>query len=225
MKHIIDYIFEKSKSTRKSNPHKLFQKYFDNFDFDSIPHTKRDKDVADYEEIAKSSRMATEASIEDGVIIEANTENTESVSQVITEEQKWKEIMKLDFEDLGISSKGRNGLKLDMRLDGFRNYEYSNHKPCIYFRVGSGEYDFLPMIISDNPYIPYSFEQTISDDELLWVYSWVKSNHIALLKFANEKIGYRSLFAKINENINFENDDIEEGKAKIVKEITGLERW
>lgn len=148
----------------------------------------------------------------------------EILNKSLAEEQKWKEIMKLDFEDLGILTKGKNDLKLDMRLDGFRNYDYSNHKPCVYFRVGSGEYDFLPMIISDNPYIPYSFEQTITDDELLWVYSWVKSNHIALLKFANEKIGYRSLFAKINENINFENDNIEEGKAKIVKEITGLTR-
>lgn len=113
------------------------------------------------------------------------------------ENERWKEIMNLDFEDLGISAKGRNGLKLDLRLDGFHNYEYSKHLPCVYFRVGPGEYDFLPMIICEEPYIPYEFEQTITDEELKWILDWVKINHQALLSFANEEIGYTTLFRSV----------------------------
>lgn len=111
----------------------------------------------------------------------------------IDEEKQWRKIMEMDFEDLGITQKGRNGIKVDLRIDGFHNYEYSNHLPCLYFRVGEGEYDFLPMIISDKPYIPYLYENTIDDDKLQWVFAWVKRNKDALLKYANEEIGYNTL--------------------------------
>lgn len=113
------------------------------------------------------------------------------------EAERWKEIMNLDFEDLGILTKGEDGLKLDVRLDGFRNYEYSQHLPCVYFRVGPGEYDFLPMIISEEPYVPYEFEQTITDDELQWIHDWVKTNHQLLLSYSKEKIGYHALFSNL----------------------------
>ena len=33
-------------------------------------------------------------------------------------ESDWKRIMKLDFEDLPVLHKGKDGLKVDMRLDG-----------------------------------------------------------------------------------------------------------
>lgn len=88
MKSLLTYIFEKKQATRDNNPHHLFKQYFNNFDFDSIPFRERNKDVVDYEEIAKSSRMATEANTDDDVIIESNTENIESVSQVIEELKK-----------------------------------------------------------------------------------------------------------------------------------------
>lgn len=42
-----------------------FQDYFDNFDFNSIPATERDKDVEDYAEIAKASKMASTAPLDD----------------------------------------------------------------------------------------------------------------------------------------------------------------
>lgn len=113
------------------------------------------------------------------------------------EAERWKESMKLDFEDLGIITKGEDGLKLDVRLDGFRNYEYSQHQPCVYFRVGPWEYDFLPMIICEEPYVPFEFELTISDEELQWIHDWVKINHQSLLRFANEEIGYDTLFKLI----------------------------
>lgn len=42
-----------------------FQDYFDNFDFNSIPASERDKDVEDYAEIAKASKMASTAPLDD----------------------------------------------------------------------------------------------------------------------------------------------------------------
>lgn len=69
-----------------SKAHELFQEYFDNFDFNSIPASERNKDVEDYEDIAKASKMATEASLEDDVIIESNNNGEiKSVSQVVEE--------------------------------------------------------------------------------------------------------------------------------------------
>lgn len=118
----------------------------------------------------------------------------------MSEVDQWKEIMNLDFEDLPVYHKGKNGLVVDMRLDCCHNYEYSNHLPCVYFRVGPGEYDFLPMIICEEPYVPYEFEQTITDEELQWVHDWVKINHKLLLSFANEEIGYHTLF-RLTKNV------------------------
>lgn len=144
------------------------------------------------------------------------------IKNSIKEEDKWKEIIKKDFEDLPVYHKGKNNLKIDLRLDSFHNYDYTNHKPCVYFRVGNGEYDFLPMIISDKPYIPYSFEQTINDDELLWVYDWVKTNKNTLLKYADEKIGYKEFMSIINKGEA--QGEIDEGKSKIQTKDTGLTR-
>lgn len=135
--------------------------------------------------------------------------------------RKWQGYMKADFEDLPVLHKGRNGLMVDMRLDGFHNYKQTGHLPCVYFRVGGGEYDFLPMIISKTPYIPYSFEQTIEDNELLWVVDWVRINRELLLKYADEEIGYMDLFGRTNEGLT---SPIMEGKAKIDRSITGLSR-
>lgn len=147
----------------------------------------------------------------------------ELLEKSLKEEKKWKEIMRLDFEDLGIRKKGNRGLRVDMRLDGFGNFDYSKHKPCVYFRVGEGEYDFLPMIISETPYVPYTFEQTIDDKDLLWVYNWVKNNNEALLDFANEKIGTDTFYSLL-EDVSYDSFIVNEGKAKIHTDITGLPR-
>lgn len=150
--------------------------------------------------------------------------NSSSIDDIIKhsmkEEERWKEIIRKDFEDLPIYNKGKNNLKVDLRLDSFHNYKYSNHKPCIYFRVGDGEYDFLPMIIDDTPYVPYSFEQTINDNDLLWVCNWVKSNKNDLLKYADEKLGYKEFMSIVNKK----QDSIDEGKTKIQTKDTGLTR-
>lgn len=140
----------------------------------------------------------------------------------IIKEKKWDKIMKKDFLDLPVYNKGKDGLKVDLRLDNFHNYEYTKHEPCIYFRVKEGEYGFLPMIISDTPYVPYSFEQTISDEDLLWVCDWVKTNKDTLLKYANEEFGYKTFKSIITNNQVIAK--IEEGSAKLQTEDTGLER-
>lgn len=151
----------------------------------------------------------------------------ELLEKSLKEEEKWKEIMQLDFEDLGITKKGNRGLKVDMRLDGFGNFEYSKHDPCVYFRVGEGEYDFLPMIISDTPYVPFTFEQTINDGELLWVYNWVKENNKILIDFANDKIETNKFYSSlkdVNYDLNYDLSIVNEGKTKIRKDLTGLSR-
>ena len=82
MKNINDYLIESANKKEKSKAHKSFQDYFDNFDFNSIPASERNKDVEDYEDIAKASKMATETSLEDDVIIESNNNGEiKSVSQ------------------------------------------------------------------------------------------------------------------------------------------------
>lgn len=134
--------------------------------------------------------------------------------------KKWQNYMRVDFEDLPVLHSGKNGLMVDVRLDGFHNYKQCGHLPCVYFRVGDGEYDFLPMIISKTPYVPYSFEQTISDGELLWVVDWVKANRELLLKYSDEEIGYMDLFGKSN-TMSF---PLTEDKAKIDRSVTGLTR-
>lgn len=118
----------------------------------------------------------------------------------INDYEKWRRAMLRDFNDLPIYHKGRNGIMVDLRLDGYRNYEYSNHAPCVYFRVGENDSDFLPMIIADTPYVPYPFEQTISDEELCWVRSWVKANKETLLRYANEEFGYHTFMSLIAKN-------------------------
>lgn len=86
MKNINDYLIESANKKEKSKAYKSFQDYFDNFDFNSIPASERNKDVEDYEDIAKASKMATEASLEDDVIIESNNNGEiKSVSQVVEE--------------------------------------------------------------------------------------------------------------------------------------------
>ena len=86
MKNINDYLIESSNKKEKSKAHKSFQEYFDNFDFNLIPVSERNKDVEDYEDIAKTSKMATEASLEDDVIIESNNNGEiKSVSQIVEE--------------------------------------------------------------------------------------------------------------------------------------------
>lgn len=150
-----------------------------------------------------------------------------SISDIIKNsiviENEWTTIMNMDFEDLPVYHKGKDGLMIDVILDNCHNYQYSKHKPCIYFRVGQGEYDFLPMIIEDTPYVPYSFEQKITDRELLWVCNWVRSNKSHLIKYANEEIDYKSFASSITENL-VSMPSIDEGKAKIPTNVTGLTR-
>lgn len=159
--------------------------------------------------------------------------NPSDINQLFIDGQKelkrWKRIMKMEFNELGVFGKGEHQfyqgtkLLLDIRIDAVGLYEYGKHEPCVYFRVGPNDNDFLPMIIDDDPYIPIPFEQTISDDELLWIYNFVKDNKHTLLDCANEKIGYTTLFSLLNENDQSENGIIEE-VVQIPSKETGLTR-
>ena len=116
-------------------------------------------------------------------------------------ESDWKRIMKLDFEDLAVLHKGKDGLKADLRLDGFRNYLYTGHKPCVYFRNGEGENDFLPMIIADKPYVPYPFKLAISEEDFSWVVDWVRTNKTILLGYADGEMGYKAVMSLLKMDV------------------------
>ena len=116
-------------------------------------------------------------------------------------EADWKRIMKLDFEDLAVLHKGKDGLKADLRLDGFRNYLYTGHKPCVYFRNGEGENDFLPMIIADKPYVPYPFKLAISEEDFSWVVDWVRTNKTILLGYADGEMGYKAVMSLLKMDV------------------------
>ena len=89
------------------------------------------------------------------------------------QKKKWDAFKKSEFNDIAVLKKGKYGLRRDLRIDGVEEYKANNHPPCVYFRNGEGEMDFLPMIICNKPYIPYPFAQNISDAELLWIYRFV----------------------------------------------------
>lgn len=54
------------------------------------------------------------------------------------------------------------------------------------------------MIIADNPYVPYPFEKTISDDDLCWVSRFVRTNRTLLLEYADGKYGYREFMSLVD---------------------------
>ena len=139
------------------------------------------------------------------------------------QKKKWDAFKKSEFNDIAVLKKGKYGLRLDLRIDGVEEYKANNHPPpCVYFRNGDGDMDFLPMIICNKPYIPYPFVQNISDEELLWIYRFVLRNKKLLLKYANSKISSLYLFNRINENA--EVSYVNEGSGKISEQDSGLSR-
>ncbi len=142
----------------------------------------------------------------------------EVLKDSITEEKRWERIMKMDFEETSINHE----FKVDMRFDNYYVYENSRHKPCIYFRIGEGESDFLPMMISDTPYVPYSFEQTISDEDMYWVSNFVKTNKTNLLKYADGEFGYSSFMSLVDKCENIA--EITEDSKRMHPSDTNLSR-
>lgn len=133
----------------------------------------------------------------------------------------WERIKEREFNDIPLLSKDDFGFKVDLMIDGTMEYKANNHEPCIYFRNGSGDMDFLPMIICNKPYIPYPFVQNITDDELLWTYEFVRKHHLVLLKRANDKIASKDLFKYIDYSQINESDN----RNKISGLDTGLTRY
>lgn len=151
-----------------------------------------------------------------------NDKSIPSIDEVlkdsITEEKRWERIMKMDFDETSINHE----FKVDMSFDNYYVYESSNHSPCVYFRVGESESDFLPMMISDTPYVPYSFEQTIGDEDLYWVSNFVKTNKTNLLKYADGEFGYSSFMSLVNKCENIA--EITEDSKRIHPSNTNLSR-
>ena len=84
----------------------------------------------------------------------------------------------------------RYGLPIDMWTDGFEDYKFHPHEPWAYFRNGySLDDDCVPIMICDDPYVPYEFEQKVSDKDIMLVYEFVKTNRDLLLRRADMKIG------------------------------------
>lgn len=135
----------------------------------------------------------------------------------------WENIKKKEFNDIPFLAKEDFGFKVDIMIDGSMEYKWNKHEPCIWFSNGDGDMDFLPMIICSEPYIPYPFVQNITDDELLWVYEFVRKHHLVLLKRANDKISTKDLFKHIDYSQINENED--KTKIKISGYDTGLNRF
>lgn len=146
-----------------------------------------------------------------------------TLKDVFEQKKKWDAFKKSEFDNIAVLKKGKYGLRLDLRIDGGEEYKWNNHLPCVYFRNGDGDMDFLPMIICNKPYIPYPFVQNISDEELLWIYRFVLRNKKLLLKYANDKISSLDLFNRINENA--EVSYVNEGSGKIIKQNSELSRY
>ena len=146
-----------------------------------------------------------------------------TLKDVFEQKKKWDAFKKSEFDNIAVLKKGKYGLRLDLRIDGGEEYKWNNHLPCVYFRNGEGDMDFLPMIICNKPYIPYPFVQNISDEELLWIYRFVLRNKNLLLKYANDKISSLDLFNRINENA--EVSYVNEGSGKISEQDSGLSRY
>lgn len=134
---------------------------------------------------------------------------------------QWESIKEREFNDIPLLSKDDFGFKVDLMIDGTMEYKANKHEPCIYFRNGSGDMDFLPMIICSKPYIPYPFVQNITDDELLWTYEFVRQHHLVLLKRANDQIATKDLF----KHIDYSQVNESENRNKISGLDTGLTRY
>lgn len=138
--------------------------------------------------------MEKKQSLEEFEIADILSHIDEILKASIEKQRIWAKIMEYDFNETTINQE----FKVDMRFDNHFIYQSSNHEPCVYFRVGEGECDFLPMIISDTPYVPYSFEQTISDEDLYWVSFFVETNKTLLLEYANGKYGYGEFMSLVD---------------------------
>ena len=126
--------------------------------------------------------------------VEIPSVTDENLEGGVTEERRWAKIMERDFNGTSINHEFR----VDMRFDNYFTYECSKHEPCVYFRAGEGEFGFLPMIISDTPYVPYPFDRTISEDDLFWVTRFVSTNRTLLLEYADGKYGYREFMSLVD---------------------------
>lgn len=135
----------------------------------------------------------------------------------------WESIKEREFKDIPFLAKEDFGFKVDIMIDGTKEYKNNKHEPCIWFCNGKGDMDFLPMVLCSEPYIPYPFVQNITDDELLWVYEFVRKHHLVLLKHANDKISSKDLFKHIDYSQVNENED--KTGNKIGTNTTGLTRY
>lgn len=160
-----------------------------------------------------------------GDMLDTGTLSVEEISSIFEDGIKkgawWESIKEKEFNDIPLLSKNDFGFKVDIMVDGTMEYKANKHEPCIYFRNGTGDMDFLPMIICSKPYIPYPFVQNITDDELLWTYEFVRKHRLVLLKRANDKIATKELF----KHIDYSQVNESENKNKISKNDTGLTRY
>ena len=136
-----------------------------------------------------------------GDMLDTGKLSVEEISSIFEDGIKrgawWESIKEKEFNDIPLLSKDDFGFKVDIMIDGTMEYKANKHEPCIYFRNGTGEMDFLPMVISNEPYVPYPFVQNITDDELLWTYEFVRKHRLVLLKRANDKIATKELLTML----------------------------
>lgn|GEM_PF-4497451 len=160
-------------------------------------------------------------------MLDTSTLNIEEISSIFEDGIKkavwWESIKKKEFKDIPFLAKEDFGFKVDIMIDGTKEYKNNKHEPCIWFCNGKGDMDFLPMVLCSEPYIPYPFVQNVTDDELLWVYEFVRKHRLVLLKHANDKISSKDLFKHIDYSQVNENED--KTGNRIGTNTTGLRRY
>lgn len=100
-----------------------------------------------------------------------------------------------------IDSGDKYGVQLELWADNDCLYKDNCHKPWVYFRNGYNENaDYIPMVITDDPYIPYGFECNVFDKDLLSTYYFVKNNMEILMAHANGEISSREFYVRLKRN-------------------------
>lgn len=107
-----------------------------------------------------------------------------------------------------IDSGEKFGVPLELWVDNDNIYKDNGHKPWIYFRNGyDEESDYIPMVISDDPYIPYDFVRNVDDNDLMKTYTFVKKNKLVLISRAKGKISGREFYSSLKRNAICESYD------------------
>jgi len=99
-------------------------------------------------------------------------------------EKKYKD----DMVEYSILRPYYTGLKMDIFVDSGAAYLRNHHEPILFVRDGyAGEISFVPVILSNSPYIPESYSfNSINRDDIESVFKFIVANLNGLMELAND---------------------------------------